>query len=169
MKKFLKFIFFSAVLLAFPPVFAAEEPAAPAGEKVESELRKGKFPLLEQLFYLFDYYSEIDKKYPDADLMSADITDTVREMYPHASPQEIYDKSDSIKSRLQLYRYARQLYLKITGDMLAPPPPPLIVDDEDYERPDTGDYIESDDLVVMRQLKPELSGIGPKRPEILKI
>lgn len=163
MKKFLKFIFFSAVLLAFPPVFAAEEPAAPAGEKVESELRKGKFPLLEQLFYLFDYYSEIDKKYPDADLMSADITDTVREMYPHASPQEIYDKSDSIKSRLQLYRYARQLYLKITGDMLAPPPPPLIVDDEDYERPDTGDYIESDDLVVINDFKKVLSYSYDKR------
>ena len=157
-KNFVKYIFLSIFLLQVPKALAAEEHVPTQEEYIAKEA-----PFLGQLLYLYNYYAEIDKKYPGAALDSADLTPIVREMYPAAAPQEVYDKADSIKGRLRAYRYFKNLYNKIMADMLVPEPPPLIVEDADIDSKDVGDYIDSPELVVINDFKKVLSYSYDKR------
>lgn len=58
-----------------------------------------------------------------------------------------------VRDAVKFYRYFNKQYNEIKAALLLPEDPPLVLDEQDYEKPYTGEYIDSPDLVVIKDFK----------------
>lgn len=99
------------------------------------------------------YFNET---YPGMEI-EKDFSEDVSQKFPHLSKQEVYDREETIRVLIRLYRYGKETYESLKAKFLLPEEPPLIVSKEEYDLPKEREYIASDDLVVEQDFKKVLS------------
>ena len=161
MKKFLIYIFFACFFLNFRSAAASEggkvildlqpEDVSPvsAGEDGDSSVPK-------QIERLLKDYKHFHDLFP-GDAIDGNIYDEIAKIYPGIGYRELNEKAGDIRSAVKAYRYFRKLYDDIKEKMLVPEPPPLIVDEQEYDTPYTGEYIDSPELLVINDFKKVIS------------
>lgn len=125
-------------------------------ETVKNEQDKDDQSGVKQFEKFLVRYKHFNDMFP-GEALYGDITDEVAKVYPHLKPQEVVAKVDDIRTALKYYRYFEGIYEKAKERFLTPKAPPLIVEEDEYDAPYTGEYIESDELVVINDFKKVLS------------
>lgn len=159
MKKSLTYIFF--ICLFFNSLSAFASPAPKVELDIQPEIEKYE-PTKEELSGIkqFEKFLERYKHFNDlfpGDAIYGDITNEVSKVYPYLDSQQVLEKADDIQTALKYYRYFEGLYQKAKEHFLTPKAPPLIVEESEYDSPYKGEYIESDNLVVINDFKKVLS------------
>ena len=103
-----------------------------------------------------------DETYPGI-AIEQDFTEDVAQKFPYLTRQEVYDREETIRVLIRLYRYGKETYENIKAKLLLPEEPPLVVAEDEYDIPKERAYIESDDLVVQQDFKKVLSYGGNPR------
>ena len=103
-----------------------------------------------------------DEKYP-ASAIDEDFSADVSEKFPALTPQQVFDREETIRFWLKVYRIGKAMYETVKAKMLLPEEPPLIVAEDQYDRPQKREYVESDDMVVVEDFKKVLSYGGNQR------
>ena len=156
-----KIIFLIAVLcplwLFSASAGAAEQNKPPSGGRVILDLRSDaddghEITLEEQAEAVMEVGRYFDEKYP-GEAINGDLTEDVRRFFPSLKGQEVYDREMLVRDAVKFYRYFNKQYNEIKAALLLPEDPPLVLDEQDYEKPYTGEYIDSPDLVVIKDFK----------------
>lgn len=157
MKKFLILLFFTCIF--------ANQAAAVDGQPGNVELdffpgeqNEEEITLIDQAKTILEVGRYFDKNYPE-NFIEGDLSDDVREFFPHLAPQDVYDREQTIRDGVKFYRYFRDVYNKVKEKMLVPEAPPLLVDDKDYDTGEKQPYIDAGEgqAVVITDIKKVLS------------
>lgn len=114
--------------------------------------------LFDQVKTVLEVGDYFDKNYPDT-FIEEDLSDDIRQFFPSLSPQEVYDREETVRDGVKFYRYFKTVYENIKSKFLAPEAPPLMVDEKDYDDYVPAPYIEADgeSAVVITDIKKVLS------------
>ena len=164
MKKFLFLLFF---LLMTGGVSAREAVAEKTAESeaadVVLDLQPGdeskvrEITIGEQIQSVLDIGRFFEENYP-GEMINTDMRADVRRFFPGADEATINSREALIRDGIKVYRYFYFVFFRVKEALLVPDEPPLVLDEEEYERPgDSGEYIESPDLVVVNDFKKVLS------------
>lgn len=115
--------------------------------------------------FFIDTAKHFDSQYP-GDKINQDFHEDVAKYFPESTPQEIYDYQRYIRSGINIYRFAKNLFNQYIEARLTPEEPPLIVKDSEYDlsSPDTP-YIEpqDDEALIIQDFKKVISyGNSPR-------
>lgn len=159
MKKSYINIFFACVLFNTLPVFALEAPSVRLDLQPEAEMReptRDDLSGVKQFEKFLVRYKHFHDMFP-GEAINGDITAEVAKVYPYLDAAEVSAKAEDIQNAIRYYRYFEGLYEKAKERFLAPKAPPLIVEESEYDAPYEGEYIESDETVVIKDFKKVLS------------
>ena len=164
MKKFLFLLFF---LLMTGGVSAREAVAEKTAESeaadVVLDLQPGdeskvrEITIGEQIQSVLDIGRFFEENYP-GEMINTDMRADVRRFFPGVDEATINSREALIRDGIKVYRYFYDVYQRVKEALLVPDEAPLVLDEEEYEHPgDSGEYIESPDLVVVNDFKKVLS------------
>ena len=159
MKNFWISLWLAAGLLYAGSALVVETPP-PEPETVEAGDDGLTFPeTVSNLITIGKYFHE---KYPGS-AIEEDFSEEVAEKFPELTTQEVFDREETIRFWVKMYRIGRKIYDTVKEKMLLPEEPPLIVPEDQYDMPKEREYIESDDMVVVEDFKKVLSyGSNPR-------
>lgn len=164
MKKFFIVLFFACFF--FNPLNALAEGGVSFDFQPDPQpIDEKELTIYRQAEKLIERYRRFEEAFP-GDAIDGDIYPEVAKVYPYLGYQELEEKVEDIRSAIKMYRRLKQLYNEVKEKMLVPAPPPLIVDEEDYDKPYTGSYIETDSEqpVIINDFKKVL-GYGVNRQD----
>ena len=81
-----------------------------------------------------------DEKYP-GDLINTDFSADVADIFPELSQQEVYERTNTVRHVVHIYRAGMTKYNEIKESFLVPEEPPLLFDENDYDHPEQYSYI----------------------------
>lgn len=166
MKKFFIYIFFSCFFLLSLKVNASDGGRVVLDIQPEPvEIDEKELTAHRQLEKLIERYRHFEEMFPGT-AIDGDIYSEVAKVYPYLGFQELEDKVEDIRYAVKTYRHLRKLYDDVKEKMLIPEPPPLIVEENEYDRPYTAPYIETDSVqpVIIQDFKKVL-GYGVNRQD----
>lgn len=81
------------------------------------------------------------------------------------TPQEVYDREQTIRDGVKFYRYFKDVYEKVKSKFLVPEAPPLMVDEKDYDDYVPEPYVEAGEgqVLITTDFKKVLSYGADKR------
>ena len=165
MKNFWMSVLLAAGLLQAGSCLAADTPQ-PQPTPVESADEGLTFPqTVSNMIAVGKYF---DEKYPDA-AIDEDFSEDVAEKFPNLTTQQVFDREETIRFWIKVYRAGKAMYEAVKAKMLLPEEPPLIVPEDQYDLPKEREYIESDDMVteairaILKPMPPNLSETAKRK------
>ena len=163
MKNFLISLFFACI---FAPVVLAEEPV-PSNVTLQllpGEPNEEEVTIFDQAKTWLEIGAYFNQNYPDA-FIEEDLSADVRRFFPDLTPQEVYDREQTIRDGVKFYRYFKDVYEKVKSKFLVPEAPPLMVDEKDYDDYVPEPYVEAGEgqVLITTDFKKVLSYGADKR------
>lgn len=163
MKNFLISLFFACI---FAPVVLAEEPV-PSNVTLQllpGEPNEEEVTIFDQAKTWLEIGAYFNQNYPDA-FIEEDLSADVRRFFPDLTPQEVYDREQTIRNGVKFYRYFKDVYEKVKSKFLVPEAPPLMVDEKDYDDYVPEPYVEAGEgqVLITTDFKKVLSYGADKR------
>ena len=145
--------------MTFLSVFVEEVYALPEGQvildfKEENDIEK--FSFMESAGKSLEILQYFEKNYPDEEI-EEEFTDDLEKFFPNMDRQRLYNTEGVIRFGIKAYRFVNQIIDEVKARAIAPTPPPLILDDDEYEKVYNKPYIESDELVLVKDFKKVIS------------
>ena len=129
------------------------------------EENEQRITLSDQVSTILEVGRYFEKNYP-GDFINGDLSEDVRQFFPHLSNQEVYDREELIRDGVKIYRYAKGIYDKIKSKLLTPEAPPLVVAEEDYDIYTPEPYVDAGEnkVLIITDIKKVLS-YGPDKKD----
>lgn len=164
----LKYTFIILAIFHSQLAFASEEPKKFVGGKVSFDLiddggvddeNEASFKQKVELLYEAGKYFETN--YPD-EKIDGDILEDVERFFPNSNSQEVFKRSEQIKSGVKLYRQGVAIYDYVKSKFISSKEPALVFDDFEYDTNDKYEYIQApdDQVAVITDIKKVVSYSG---------
>lgn len=186
MLSLIKYIVFFILCFKIQTCLAAEVIFAPQDDDILEETTTADIPLnlphpavmqkvlaensdsfIGRMLLLGKYF---DERYP-GNAIKTDFSGDVSEIFPDLNQQEVYSRTNTIRSAVNIYRWGMQKYKDIKAQLIAPKEPPLVVDEQDYDLPGQHEYIDAGDgrFALVYDFKKVLSyGNNPRDIEAME-
>ena len=153
-KIFIRSIMLFTCFFSIRECFAEEKVILDTSVEIEDKEKKPTFP--DTVINYLEIGKYFNDAYPGLDI-EKDFSEDVAKKFPDLTRQEVYDREETIRVLIRLYRYGKETYENIKAKMLLPEEPALLVSEDEYDIPKERDYITSDDAVVIQDFKKVLS------------
>ncbi len=159
----IKYCIFLFILLLFSSAHAVEKSSVVLNDDALSQQQNTTFT--DTLDFIVNTAKYFDSQYP-GEKINQDFHEDVAKHFPGITPQDAYDYQRYIRSGINIYRFAKNLFNKYIEAKLIPEEPPLVAKDNEYDltSPQTP-YIESssDNPIIIQDFKKIISyGQNPR-------
>ncbi len=125
-------------------------------DNAETSQKNDDFSLPDYASYTIEVGKYLDETYSGDDI-TKDFSSDIKYFYPDWSADDVAERTNWFRDGIKIFRWGKGWYDKIKALMLVPDNPAPVYDEDDYEKPQRRDYIESDEVVVVPDFKKVVS------------